>query len=58
MASMVLDTNAVMDWLVFRDPALQAIARAIESGSVTWLISAELRGELAHVLGRGVASAR
>lgn len=55
--SIVLDTNAVLDWLVFRDPALQRIGTAIETGQLRWLASTALRDELEHVLGRGVAAA-
>ena len=53
----VLDTNVVMDWLVFRNPALQPLVAALESGRVQWIATASMRHELAHVLGRGVASA-
>lgn len=53
----VLDTNAVLDWLVFRHPACAGWSGWLESGSVRWLSSRALRDELAHVLGRGVASA-
>ncbi|WP_280153839.1 PIN domain-containing protein [Piscinibacter sp. XHJ-5] len=54
----VLDTNAVLAWLVFRDPLCAAWARRFESGSVRWLASAPMRDELAHVLARGIAGAR
>jgi len=30
--SAVLDTNTVLDWLVFRDPATDELARRIETG--------------------------
>jgi predicted nucleic acid-binding protein len=53
----VIDTNVVMDWLVFRNPALQPLVAALESGRVQWIATASMRHELAHVLGRGVASA-
>ena len=49
----VLDTNAVLDWAVFRDPALTALSRAIESGRLRWVGTDRMRGELAHVLARG-----
>ncbi len=53
----VVDTQVVLDWLVFRDPGSAALATAIESGSLRWLTSQPMRDELEHVLGRGVASA-
>lgn len=46
----VLDTNVVLDWFVFHNPGVKAIARAIEQGSVRWLCSSPMRAELAHVL--------
>ncbi len=52
--NLVLDTNAVLDWLVFHNPASQPIAQAIVSGEVRWIVNAAVRDELAHVLGRGV----
>lgn len=46
----VLDTNVVLDWLVFRDHAVMPLALAIESGSVCWLGCAETRAELSRLL--------
>jgi uncharacterized protein len=54
----VLDTNAVLDWLLFADPGMQALATAIEQGRLRWIATAEMRGEFEHVLGRGLAAAR
>lgn len=53
----VLDTNVVLDWLVFRDSRCAALGEALAAGSVQWCASAAMREELAHVLGRGVAQA-
>jgi predicted nucleic acid-binding protein len=53
----VLDTNVVLDWLVFRNPQCAPLAAALEQGRLRWLVSEGLRDELAHVLGRGVVSA-
>ena len=53
----VLDTNVVLDWLVFRDPGCAALSDALAEGAVCWCASAAMREELAHVLGRGVAQA-
>lgn len=53
----ILDTQVVLDWLVFRDPATAALAAALEGGRLRWLASAAMRAELEHVLDRGVAAA-
>jgi len=52
----VLDTNTVLDWLVFRDRATVPLAAAIETRQVCWISSAAVRSELGHVLDRGVAA--
>jgi predicted nucleic acid-binding protein len=52
--SVVLDTNVVLDWLVFRNPQCTPLAQAIEGGRLRWLVTESMRDELAHVLGRGV----
>ena len=46
----VLDTNAVLDWLPFRDPGMHAVQTAIQSGAVSWLASARMRQELLRIL--------
>lgn len=48
----VLDTNAVLDWLVFRDPTMTAMGAAIEGGRVDWRASPAMRIELEQVLTR------
>ena len=53
-ASLVLDTNVVLDWLVFRDASSQLLHTSVAAGSVRWLASEAMRGELAHVLARGI----
>lgn len=53
-ASAVLDTNVVLDWLVFRDSEGLAIGNAIEKRRLRWLVTLTCRDELAHVLGRGL----
>ena len=55
--AVVLDTNAVLDWLVFRHPSCSLWTPHLENGSVRWLASPAMRDELAHVLSRGVARA-
>ena len=49
----VLDTNVVLDWLLFRNPECDTLATAIVSGDVRWIATPAMRDELAHVLGRG-----
>lgn len=55
---LVLDTNVVLDWLVFHDPRCRGLDAAIRQGQVQWLAAASLRDECRHVLARGVASQR
>jgi predicted nucleic acid-binding protein len=51
--SVVLDTNVVLDWLLFNDPSVAKLAAAVVGGRVRWLATAAMRDELTHVLGRG-----
>ena len=50
----ILDTNVVLDWFVFREPGCAPLAAAIEEGRLRWLASRWMRGELEHVVGRGL----
>ena len=50
---MVLDTNAVLDWLVFRNPEATALGLAILESRVAWVATVPMREELDHVLARG-----
>ena len=52
----VLDTQVVLDWLVFRDIGVRALADAINTRSLRWLTSQAMQDELEHVLDRGVAA--
>jgi len=54
----VLDTNVVLDWLLFGEPAVTGLAQAITAGRLRWVVTATMREELAHVLARGLAAAR
>ncbi|HWH83931.1 MAG TPA: PIN domain-containing protein [Burkholderiaceae bacterium] len=51
--SAVLDTNVVLDWLVFHDPRCAALMRAIAAGELRWVATEAMREELAHVLHGG-----
>ena len=55
-ATVVLDTNVVLDWLVFRDPSCHLLRDKVVRGSVRWLASKAMGDELAHVLSRGVVN--
>jgi putative PIN family toxin of toxin-antitoxin system len=46
----VLDTNIVLDLLVFNDPAAQPLKQALGAGTLTWLATRAMRDELARVL--------
>ncbi|MFN0300650.1 MAG: putative toxin-antitoxin system toxin component, PIN family [Burkholderiales bacterium] len=47
----VLDTNVVLDWLVFRDPGVARIAAFLEKGaSATLLTNEQCEAELVRVL--------
>ena len=50
--SAVLDTNTVLDWLVFRDPATAELARCIEAGRLAWRATPAMRLEFERVLPR------
>ena len=54
--AIVVDTQVVMDWLVFNDPRVQGLAAALSSGALRWLVAPAMRDEIRHVLGRGVAA--
>ena len=49
---MVLDTNAVLDRLVFANPSSLAWAEAVEAGRLTWLTCPIAAAELQHELTR------
>ena len=46
----VIDTNVVLDLLVFRDPAARPIETALAEGRWRWLATQAMRDELARVL--------
>lgn len=53
---LVLDTQVVMEWLVFRDPGIQPLVKPIDEGRWIWVGCEAMRDELLHVLSRGVAA--
>lgn len=50
----VLDTNVVLDWLVFGDDRAAPLARAVAAGELLCHATAAMRDELEHVLRRSV----
>lgn len=46
----VLDTNVALDWLVFQNPAVLALAAAITQGELIWIACPAMRDELSHML--------
>ncbi len=46
----VIDTNIVLDLLVFDDPACMPLAAALDAGELRWHATAAMRDELARVL--------
>ena len=50
MPALVLDTNAALDWLLFRDAGIDAVRAAIESGAVRWVASPRMRDDLFRAL--------
>lgn len=55
--TVVLDTNVVLDWLVFRNPEGRQLFDAIERRELRWIATEAMHDELLHVLGRGIAAA-
>lgn len=51
--AVVLDTNVVLDWLVFHDPSIAPLVAALDTGALCWHATAAMRDELASVLERG-----
>lgn len=49
-APVVIDTNIVLDLLVFHDPRCSELRAALESGRLHWLATARMRDELERVI--------
>ena len=50
MRAMVLDTNIVLDLLLFDDPAAAALRLQLEAGAARWLATHAMREEFERVL--------
>lgn len=49
---LVLDTNVVLDWLVFRDPRVVMLSQWISGQQARWLATPAMHLEFMHVLAR------
>ena len=52
MSRLVIDTNVVLDWLVFANPVGPPLQEALTSGRYRWLCTRPMRDELARVIAR------
>lgn len=48
----VLDTNVLLDWLLFHDVRVAPMAQAVTEGRLRWISTEAMLAELAHVLTR------
>ena len=48
--ALVLDTNVVLDLLVFADPATDLVRKLLQAKTLRWIATAAMRQELARVL--------
>ena len=54
----VLDTNVLLDWLVFRNPEIDPLVMALQAREMEWVTTHEMRTELDRVLGYAAVAAR
>ncbi len=47
----VIDTQVLLDWLVFADPSVARWVTAIERGEVRWVACPAMRAEFEHMVG-------
>ncbi len=50
MDRIVLDTNVLLDWLVFDEPSVRALCQAVEHGQVEWLHCPAMHVEFEHMV--------
>jgi uncharacterized protein len=53
LATIVLDTNVVLDWLVFDNPELSLPTSAILAGTIRWAATSAMRAEFGFILDGG-----
>ncbi|MGE0073447.1 MAG: putative toxin-antitoxin system toxin component, PIN family [Thiomonas sp.] len=49
-AAVVIDTQVVLDWVLFDDPRVQPWAQAIAAQRVRWIYTADMRAEALRVV--------
>jgi predicted nucleic acid-binding protein len=54
----VLDTNVVLDWLLFGHPDGRAVGNALAGGELCWIATPAMRDEFAHVVTHGAFGRR
>jgi uncharacterized protein len=50
VAGVVIDTNVVLDWLVFADADASTLGQAVEASRVCWWSCPAMRSEVAHMV--------
>ena len=55
---LVIDTNVVLDLLVFGDPRVRPLSEGLQAGRLCWIATGAMREELARVLGYPKIAAR
>ena len=58
LQTLVIDTNIVLDLLVFKDPATSGLLSALTAGRLRWVATQAMRDELERVLGYPKLAAR
>ena len=51
--TLILDSQAVFDWLLFQDPVTSGWSALLRSGAWTWVHTAEMKAEFDAVLRKG-----
>jgi predicted nucleic acid-binding protein len=52
-AIVVIDTQSLFDWLVFRDPACSGWSAMLDDRQWKWIFTFEMRAEFDHVAAKG-----
>lgn len=50
--TVVIDTNTLLDWLLFNEPSVTPLAAAVVSGKARWISCDLMKAECEHVLAR------
>lgn len=53
----VIDTNVLLDWLVFDEPSTRPLVAALEAGRLRWISTVAMLAEQRHVI-RGLVGSR